>query len=105
MITPRERKLADGIRKVALADNMPVVEIVTEHDNALASIQLLYDALAFIFELAENHHYINPNDPRNYSGIDKRKPINSINYVTELEKMGDFMINVSQTLEKAFIKR
>jgi phosphate:Na+ symporter len=25
--------------------------------------------------------------------------------VSELEKMGDFMINVSQTLEKAFIKR
>ena len=92
LISPRERKLADGIRKIALADNMPVVEIVTEHDNALASIQLLYDALAFIFELAENHHHINPNDPRNYSGIDKRKPINTINYVTELEKMGDLVI-------------
>ena len=25
--------------------------------------------------------------------------------VSEFEKMGDFMINISQTLEKAFIKR
>lgn len=92
LVSPRERKLADGVRKIALADNMPVVEIETKQNNALASIQLLIDALTFIFEFSEKHHGINPNDPANYSGIDKRKPINSINYVTELEKMGDASI-------------
>ena len=92
LITPRERKLADGIRKVALADNMPVVEIVTEDATALASIQLLIDALAFVFDFSEKHHGINPNDPANYSGIDKRKPISGVNYVTELEKFGNMSI-------------
>ena len=92
LVSPRERKLADGIRKNALPDNMPVVEIVTDHNNALASMQLLIDALTFIFEFAEEHHGINPNDPKNYSGIDKRAPINRISYITELERFGELSI-------------
>lgn len=60
--------------------------------NALASIQLLIDALAFIFDFAENHHGVNPNDPVNYSGIDKRGPINGVSYVTELENVGEMSI-------------
>lgn len=92
LITPRERKLADGIRELALADNMPVVEIVAEQTTSLASIQLLIDALTFIFEFTENHHCINPNDPANYSGIDKRRPISGVTYITEMEKCGDMSI-------------
>ena len=92
LVTPRERKLAEGIRTVALADNMPVVEITTDHSGALASIQLLIDALAFIFDFAENYHLINPNDPSNYSGIDKRKPISQVTYVSELDTLGEMTI-------------
>lgn len=92
LVSPREKKLAEGVRKIALAKNMPVVVVETELDNALASIQLLFDALYFAFDFAEKHHGINPNDPFNYSGIDKRAPIRKVNYVSSLKKMGEISI-------------
>ena len=92
LITPRERKLANGVRKVAMADNTPVGEIETDRKDALASIQLLIDALAFLFKYSEKHHDVNPNDPANYSGIDKRKPKSSVAYVTDLVSFGELTI-------------
>lgn len=89
LITPREEKLAQDIRDKALADNMPIVEIRTEEDSPLATIQLLIDALTFVFDLAEKGLGINPNSPKNYSKIDKRVPINSIPFAQDLARFGE----------------
>lgn len=89
LITPREEKLAQEVREKALPDNMPIVEIRTELDNPLATIQLLIDALTFVFNVAERCFDINPNSPKNYSSIDKRIPKNSIPFAQELSRLGE----------------
>ena len=89
LITPREEKLAQDIRNKTMANNMPIVEIRTEEDSPLATIQLLIDALTFVFNLAEKCHGINPNSPKNYSKIDKRVPINGIPFAQELSRFGE----------------
>lgn len=89
LITPREEKLAQEVREKALPDNMPIVEIRTELDNPLATIQLLIDALTFVFNVAERCFDINPNSPKNHSSIDKRIPKNSIPFAQELSRLGE----------------
>lgn len=89
LISPREEFLAKKVRELVLPDNMPVVEIRTELDNPLASIQLLIDALTFVFDLAEKQLGINPNSPPNYSSIDKRVPISGVHYEAELKRFGE----------------
>lgn len=89
LISPREEKIAREIREKALPENMPVVEIRTELDNPLATIQLLIDALTFVFNVAERCFDINPNSPKNYSAIDKRIPKNSIPFAQELSRLGE----------------
>lgn len=89
LTTPREAKIAESLRKEALADNMPIVQIHTELDSSLATIQLLMDSLHFVFDLAEKHLGLNPNSPHNFSGIDKRKPMNSVRFVTALKEHGE----------------
>ena len=89
LISPREEKIAREIREKALPENMPVVEIRTELDNPLATIQLLIDALTFLFNVAERCFYINPNSPKNFSAIDKRIPKNSIPFAQELSRLGE----------------
>lgn len=89
LTTPREEKIAENLRKEALADNMPIVQIHTDLNSSLATIQLLMDSMHFVFDLAENHFGINPNSPHNFSGIDKRKPINSVRFVTALKESGE----------------
>ena len=89
LISPREEKIAREIREKALPENMPVVEIRTELDNPLATIQLLIDALTFLFNVAERCFDINPNSPKNFSAIDKRIPKNSIPFAQELSRLGE----------------
>ena len=89
LITPREEKIAKTIREKVLPDNMPVVEIRTDQDNPLATIQLLIDALTFTFDVAEKGFHINPNSPHNYSSIDKRFPKNGVNFAQELTRLGE----------------
>ena len=94
LISPREEKIAREIREKALPDNMPVVEIRTELDNPLATIQLLIDALTFVFNVAERCFDINPNSPKNYSSIDKRIPKNSIPFAQELSRLGELHYDI-----------
>ena len=89
LISPREEKIAREIREKALPDNMPIVEIRTELDDPLATIQLLIDALTFLFNVAERCFDINPNSPKNFSAIDKRIPKNSIPFAQELSRLGE----------------
>lgn len=89
LITPREEKIAENVRKNAFAANMPIVEIRTHHKSSLATIQLLLNALYFTFDLAENCHGINPNSPFNSSGIDKRVPISQVRFSSAVQEMGE----------------
>lgn len=87
--TPREAKIAEYLRDKALPANMPIVQIHTDHQSPLATIQLLLDSLHFVFDLAENHYGINPNSPHNFSGIDKRIPISQVRFVSTLKECGE----------------
>lgn len=89
LTTPREKKVFEYLRDKALPANMPIVHIHTELESSLATIQLLIDSFNFICDLAENHCGINPNSPHNYSGIDKRYPINQVRFVSELKAHGE----------------
>ena len=95
LITPREEKIAKSVRENAFAKNMPIVEIYTELKSSLATIQLLLSALHFTFDLAENHHGINPNSPFNASGIDKRVPISQVRFSSAIQQMGE-LTNVEE---------
>ena len=92
LITPRERELAKRIRENVLPSNIPVVQITTERNDALATIELLLDSMHFIFDIAERYHGINPNSPQNLSGIDKRFPISGIKFLSELSNSGEMCI-------------
>lgn len=89
LTTPREEKIVEYLRNEAFAANMPIVEIHTELQSSLATIQLLLHSLHFVFDLAENHCGINPNSPHNYSGIDKRFPINKVRFTSSLKAFGE----------------
>jgi HAD superfamily hydrolase (TIGR01549 family) len=89
LISPREEFLAQKVRELVLPANMPIVEIRTEHDNPLASVQLLIDSLTFVSDLAEKQLGINPNSPPNYSSINKQVPIYGINFIRELSSFGE----------------
>ena len=92
LITPREREIAKRIRKTVLPSDIPVIEITTERNDALATIELLLDSLYFIFDIAERYHGINPNSPSNLSGIDKRFPISGVKFEAELKKNGELQL-------------
>jgi hypothetical protein len=89
LTTPREAKIAEYLRDKALPANMPIVQIHTDLQSSLATIQLLLDSLHFVFDLAENHCGINPNSPHNFSGIDKRVPISQVRFVSTLKQYGE----------------
>ena len=89
LTTPREAKIAEYLRDKALPANMPIVQINTDLQSSLATIQLLLDSLHFVFDLAENHCGINPNSPHNFSGIDKRVPISQVRFVSTLKQYGE----------------
>lgn len=92
LITPRERELAKRIRENVLPSNIPIVEITTERNDALATIELLLDSMYFIFDVAERYHGVNPNSPQNLSGIDKRFPISGVKFLSELSNSGEMCI-------------
>lgn len=89
LTTPREAKIAEQLRDKALPANMPIVQIHTELQSSLATIQLLLDSLHFVFDMAENHCGINPNSPHNFSGVDKRFPISQVRFVSTLKECGE----------------
>lgn len=92
LISPHEKRLAEQIRHKVLPANMPIVEITTELNSSLATLQLLLNALHFTFDMAENHCDINPNNPPNYASLDKRIPINGVNFAEEFKMLGELKL-------------
>ena len=94
LVSPREKKLVEQLRQDVLPSNMPIIEISTEHNSPLATIELLLDAMYFIFDIAERYHGINPNSPPNYSSIDKRVPINAVHFASEISRFGELTLDI-----------
>ena len=77
LVSPREKKLAQKIRKYAVPIRTPVITIETEQDNAIGLIDMLIKSNVFVGFFGEQVKRINPYSPPNYHAkeVDKRGPI------------------------------
>lgn len=89
LITPRERKIAADLLKDVIPAKMPIILVETEHNSPLATIDLLIKANVLVGEIGEKAYGINPYSPQNYSGIDKRVPINNIKFTADFRMWGN----------------
>lgn len=90
------------IAKVDSAYEVMIANLTAAHEGTLTSIANAYDAEeqinALRNELREAEIDALDNNDKNY-----QTSVYYIDIINELERMGDFMINISQSLEKAFV--
>ena len=90
--TPREREIAQRLRKV-LPPETPIITVQTEHNSPLATIDLLVKANVLIADIAEKYYGINPCDPKNvYGQYFKAGPMNNVSFVRDFQKWGGLSI-------------
>lgn len=92
LVTPRERKIASDMLKCVIPVRMPIVSIETDYDSPLATFDLMIKANVLAGEIGEKYYGVNLCSPNNYSGIDKRIPINGIKFVTDLTRFGNLTL-------------
>ena len=92
------------IAKVDSAYEVMIANLIAAHEGTLTSIANAYDAEeqinALRNELREAEIEALDNNDKNY-----QTSVYYIDIINELEHMGDFMINVSQSLERAFVEK
>lgn len=90
------------IAKVDSAYEVMIANLTAAHEGTLTSIANAYDAEeqinALRNELREAEIDALDNNDKNY-----QTSVYYIDIINELERMGDFMINISQSLERAFV--
>ena len=90
------------IAKVDSAYEVMIANLIAAHEGTLTSIANAYDAEEQINvlrnELREAEIEALDNNDKNY-----QTSVYYIDIINELERMGDFMINISQSLERAFV--
>ncbi len=90
------------IAKVDSAYEVMIANLIAAHEGTLTSIANAYDAEVQINalrnELREAEIEALDNNDKNY-----QTSVYYIDIINELEHMGDFMINISQSLERAFV--
>lgn len=90
------------IEKVDSAYEVMIANLTAAHEGTLTSIANAYDAEeqinALRNELREAEIEALDNNDKNY-----QTSVYYIDIINELEHMGDFMINISQSLERAFV--
>ena len=90
------------IAKVDSAYEVMIANLTAAHEGTLTSIANAYDAEeqinALRNELREAEIEALDNNDKNY-----QTSVYYIDIINELEHMGDFMINISQSLERAFV--
>lgn len=90
------------IAKVDSAYEVMIANLAAAHEGTLTSIANAYDAEeqinALRNELREAEIEALDNNDKNY-----QTSVYYIDIINELEHMGDFMINISQSLERAFV--
>ena len=92
------------IAKVDSAYEVMIANLTAAHEGTLTSIANAYDAEeqinALRNELREAEIEALDNNDKNY-----QTSVYYMDIINELEHMGDFMINVSQSLERAFVEK
>ena len=92
------------IAKVDSAYEVMIANLTAAHEGTLISIANAYDAEeqinALRNELREAEIEALDNNDKNY-----QTSVYYIDIINELEHMGDFMINISQSLERAFVEK
>ena len=92
------------IAKVDSAYEVMIANLTAAHEGTLTSIANAYDAEEQINvlrnELREAEIEALDNNDKNY-----QTSVYYIDIINELEHMGDFMINISQSLERAFVEK
>ena len=92
------------IAKVDSAYEVMIANLNAAHEGTLTSIANAYDAEeqinALRNELREAEIEALDNNDKNY-----QTSVYYIDIINELEHMGDFMINISQSLERAFVEK
>ena len=90
------------LAKVDTAYEVMIANLIAAHEGTLTSIANAYDAEeqinALRNELREAEIEALDNNDKNY-----QTSVYYIDIINELEHMGDFMINISQSLERAFV--
>ena len=94
LITPRDRKLAEDVRKIAVSGKTPVITIETELNSALATIDLLIKTHVLIGYIGEQGKRTNPHEPYNYNSKDVRKeyPKNRVKFIQEQKANGNLVL-------------
>ena len=92
------------IAKVDSAYEVMIANLTAAHEGTLTSIANAYDAEeqinALRNELREAEIEALDNNDKNY-----QTSVYYIDIINELEHMGDYMINISQSLERAFVEK
>ena len=92
------------LAKVDTAYEVMIANLIAAHEGTLTSIANAYDAEeqinALRNELREAEIEALDNNDKNY-----QTSVYYIDIINELEHMGDFMINISQSLERAFVEK
>ncbi len=92
------------IAKVDSAYEVMIANLTAAHEGTLTSIANAYDAEeqinALRNELREAEIEALDNNDKNY-----QTSVYYMDIINELEHMGDFMINISQSLERAFVEK
>ena len=100
VVTPREQHIYEDLI-AELPSHLPIITIRTNLITPLATIDLLYKANMFVAHLGEHYFKTNPNNPNNYSGIDKRVPKNGVDFKADFNIYGALDAEV----EKVTIKK
>ena len=98
------RNLSNMADAVESAYDAMIANLSAAHSGGLHEISNAYNAEDRINNMRNNLRDSEIEELEN-SRKNYQTSVYYMDIVSELEKMGDFMINVSQTLEKAFIKR
>ena len=98
------KKLEDMAATVDSAYGSMIDNLNAAHKGQLAEISNAYNAEDRINHLRDNLRDAEIEEIEE-GGKNYQTSVYYMDIVSELEKMGDFMINISQTLEKVFVKR
>lgn len=99
LVTPREEHVYEDLLN-SMPSHLPVITIHTDLITPLATLDLLYKANMFVAHLGEFFYKTNPNDPTNFSSIDKRIPKNNVHFEKDFKVWGALDADADKKLLK-----
>jgi phosphate:Na+ symporter len=98
------KKIGDMVSNVELAYDVMIANLSAAYKGELVEISNAYNAEERINILRNNLRESEINDIEN-EGKNYQTSVYYMDIIGELEKMGDFMINISQALMKGFVRK